>query len=653
MSVDESYTGTVATPDPAGPPSAADEPLQPDPGPRRRIGRLGRRSLTARLVTGVVALVVLLVLAIGASTYYALSTFLNQRFNQQLESTATQNVGFFGRCVQRGSGAPAGQQIPCGNGPQTQAEWVAAFAPGSAVSIRFTGGYGNDLENLDLTTAEQSAIARDPEAIRTMHVDGEELRVTARQDDDGLIVVTGLSTREIDRTLQRLLAVELIIGAVAVAVALCATAWGVRRSLRNLYRVTGTAQEVAAELSPTGAGLDRRVPVAEEGTEVGQLAESFNTMLAAVQLQFTARLASEQRMRQFLADASHELRTPLTSIRGYAELARMQRAAGDTAQDNLDRIESEGTRMSRLVDDLLMLARGEAEQVQHAERVPVDIAELLDDAVAGSRAAFPERPISLEVTAMPPVLGDRDQLLRVVRNLITNAAVHTEAGRPIQVRGSTDIAGVVITVVDGGPRPAAGRRGARVRAVLARRQGPHPRAGRFRAGPVHRGDRGAGARRHGALRQRCHRRQYGHRPHPGDCAAADATDSRVAAFGTIVGMTPRDSSELDPAIAARLKRDAAGLVAAVVQQYDTHEVLMVGWMDDEALHRTLTTGRATYWSRSRREYWVKGETSGHAQYVKSVALDCDADALLVRVDQVGAACHTGDRTCFDAGEIFP
>jgi phosphoribosyl-AMP cyclohydrolase len=106
-------------------------------------------------------------------------------------------------------------------------------------------------------------------------------------------------------------------------------------------------------------------------------------------------------------------------------------------------------------------------------------------------------------------------------------------------------------------------------------------------------------------------------------------------------------TELDPAVAARLKRDAAGLVAAVVQQHDTHEVLMVGWMDDVALHRTLTTGRATYWSRSRRQYWVKGETSGHAQHVRSVALDCDGDALLVTVDQVGPACHTGTRTCFD------
>jgi len=103
---------------------------------------------------------------------------------------------------------------------------------------------------------------------------------------------------------------------------------------------------------------------------------------------------------------------------------------------------------------------------------------------------------------------------------------------------------------------------------------------------------------------------------------------------------------LEPAIAARLKRDEAGLVPAIVQQHDTGEVLMLAWMDDEALRLTLTTGRATYFSRSRGTLWVKGETSGHHQYVKSVALDCDGDTLLVQVDQVGAACHTGKRTCF-------
>jgi phosphoribosyl-AMP cyclohydrolase len=111
-------------------------------------------------------------------------------------------------------------------------------------------------------------------------------------------------------------------------------------------------------------------------------------------------------------------------------------------------------------------------------------------------------------------------------------------------------------------------------------------------------------------------------------------------------------SKLDPSVAARLTRDADGLVAAVVQQHDTGEVLMVGWLDDEALHRTLTTGRATYWSRSRQEYWRKGDTSGNAQLVREVRLDCDGDALLIKVDQVGVACHTGDRSCFDAAVLL-
>lgn len=114
-------------------------------------------------------------------------------------------------------------------------------------------------------------------------------------------------------------------------------------------------------------------------------------------------------------------------------------------------------------------------------------------------------------------------------------------------------------------------------------------------------------------------------------------------------MTP----SLDPAIAARLRRDATGLVCAVVQDHASRQVLMVGWMDDEALHRTLTTGRVTFWSRSRSEYWRKGDTSGHAQWVKAVHLDCDGDALLVEVEQVGAACHTGTRSCFEAGGALP
>lgn len=109
---------------------------------------------------------------------------------------------------------------------------------------------------------------------------------------------------------------------------------------------------------------------------------------------------------------------------------------------------------------------------------------------------------------------------------------------------------------------------------------------------------------------------------------------------------------LDPAIAARLKRNADGLFTAVVQQRGTGDVLMVAWMDDEALARTLETREATYFSRSRGEQWIKGATSGHTQHVHSVRLDCDGDAVLLEVDQVGAACHTGEHSCFDVGVLL-
>lgn len=117
-------------------------------------------------------------------------------------------------------------------------------------------------------------------------------------------------------------------------------------------------------------------------------------------------------------------------------------------------------------------------------------------------------------------------------------------------------------------------------------------------------------------------------------------------------MTNPEDFELDSGVAERLKRNDAGLVPAIVQAEGTGEVLMMAWMDDHALAHTLATRRGTYYSRSRREYWIKGETSGHTQEVTGVRLDCDGDTLLVTVRQTGAACHTGDRTCFDADRLL-
>lgn len=112
------------------------------------------------------------------------------------------------------------------------------------------------------------------------------------------------------------------------------------------------------------------------------------------------------------------------------------------------------------------------------------------------------------------------------------------------------------------------------------------------------------------------------------------------------------SGSLDETLAS-VAFDDRGLVPAIIQEDVSGDVLMLGWMDVEALRRTLTTGRVTFWSRSRQEYWRKGDTSGHVQYVRGARLDCDADAVLIRVHQVGPACHTGTHSCFDAVELDP
>ena len=115
---------------------------------------------------------------------------------------------------------------------------------------------------------------------------------------------------------------------------------------------------------------------------------------------------------------------------------------------------------------------------------------------------------------------------------------------------------------------------------------------------------------------------------------------------------PAPVPALAPEIAALLSRTDTGLVPAIVQDEESGRVLMLAWMDDEALRRTISTGRSTFWSRSRQTYWVKGETSGHTQSVRRIELDCDGDTLLLAVRQVGAACHTGLRSCFDSHTLL-
>jgi two-component system OmpR family sensor kinase len=303
---------------------------------------------------------------------------------------------------------------------------------------------------LPLDADDAAKLVTRPEGPITADTSTGDYRVVAVTSDRGLLAV-GVPTKDLEATLGRLLGLELIIGTVAVVATGVLGAVGVRLGMRPLDRVTRTARTVAAELGPDGRGLQNRVPDADPHTEVGQLAEAVNTMLGAVEQEYAARYESEQRLRRFLADASHELRTPLTSLRGYAELVRMRGGLDPDAADSLRRIETEGKRMGGLVDDLLTLARSDRGELTTAERALVDVAGVVADAAAGVRAAHPDRPVEVAAAGPLPVLGDRDQLVQVVTNVVGNAAVHATAPVPVRVTAALEGPEVVVRVTDGGP----------------------------------------------------------------------------------------------------------------------------------------------------------------------------------------------------------
>jgi two-component system OmpR family sensor kinase len=406
-------------------------------------------SLRTRLVAVAVALVAFAVAALGAGTYAALHKFLYGRLDEELMSTPR----LVDICVDPRH--PGGPPLPSG------AAVALLDVTGAIVSPQCQ--YGRAVNQLDVVASDVPRLIQNLGKAVTAHSSsGAEFRAvtfavtTPGGGDDsvasaGGYFVVGKSTSDVSDTLGKLLALELIGGVVAIAGTAALGAAGVRLGLRPLDRVTRTARTVAAELGPDGTGLDRRVPESDPNTEVGRLAEAVNTMLDAVEREYAARWESEQRMRRFLADASHELRTPLTSLRGYAELIRLRGGDGfgEEARDSLRRIESEGTRMSRLVDDLLTLAR--SDRGVPVERAPVDLAEVVRDAAADLRAAHPERLVSLDAGGPLVVLGDRDQLVQVVSNVLANSAAHATAGGPIAVSAARRDGEVAVSVADTGP----------------------------------------------------------------------------------------------------------------------------------------------------------------------------------------------------------
>ena len=272
------------------------------------------------------------------------------------------------------------------------------------------------------------------------------------------LLVRGISLTDVQNTTRQLVLVELLVGAAVLTLLGAAGYVVVRSSLRPLREVETTAAAIAA------GDLSRRVPESDPRTEVGRLSRALNGMLAQIETAFRARersetsaRASEDRMRQFVADASHELRTPLTSIRGFAELYRQGAVTGsDEVQRVMRRVEDEASRMGLLVEDLLLLAR--LDQQRPLQRTPVDLLEIVTDAVGDARLLAPDRAVDLSVHGdeAPVVLGDEPRLRQVVTNLMSNALTHTPAGTAVAVTLDTDYGGgrpghVRVAVRDRGP----------------------------------------------------------------------------------------------------------------------------------------------------------------------------------------------------------
>lgn len=274
---------------------------------------------------------------------------------------------------------------------------------------------------------------------------GPEFRAVIEPVRDGGTIVVAIPLTGVDSTLDRLVAVEVIVGLSTLVILGIVSWFVVRRTLRPLNRMEADATRIAA------GDLSRRVEPADDRTEVGRLGIALNQMLGEIESSFTARRESENRLRQFVADASHELRTPLSSIRGYAELFR--RGASERPEDlevTMRRIEEEAARMGVLVDDLLLLARLDEGGPTFAEE-PVDLAEIVRDACADANARAPERAITCEAPHSVVVTGDEARLRQVAANLVGNALAHTPADSPVEIRARAVDGRGHLEVVDQGP----------------------------------------------------------------------------------------------------------------------------------------------------------------------------------------------------------
>jgi two-component system OmpR family sensor kinase len=403
-------------------------------------------SLRRRLVVGIVGLLAVVSVVVGVSSVVALRQSLVARLDEQVVDAAARAAGpLFG-----GQGDEPGNRI---------GTLVLRQVDGVVVRAEYVTESGEDVELTDGQIARLLALDVREQPVSVDLGDLGEFRVVARERPapGDTTTIAGLSTADVSATTTNLALIFVLVTFAALLIAALAGTQVVRVALRPLGRVAATARRVAElPLARGQVTLAERVPESDPRTEVGQVGAAFNRMLEHVESALRSRQESEEKVRQFVADASHELRTPLASIRGYSELTR--RSGLELPDDivyALARIESESVRMTSLVEELLLLARLDAgQELVHGT---VDLVPLLADAVSDAHAASPEHHWRVEAADQPVVVvGDANRLHQVVGNLLANARVHTPAGTTVTVSVTTDGpasdgGAAVLTVADDGP----------------------------------------------------------------------------------------------------------------------------------------------------------------------------------------------------------
>ena len=428
---------------------------------RGRSRWLAGRTLSARLIAGVLLLLLGACAVIGVVTYLAVRDSMVSTVDQQLRSASATYTICIESNHQDSTGPQGGGPYQPGdqgdNPPPPNSNYCSQGQPQGMLGVRIKDGQitncgvvnGMNNETCHLSAADTKALMALPVYQHSAHtqppwpssttsanmtsLDGD-YRLTAVEGNDGDILITGLPLSSVEHTLGQVAIAELI---VFLSVLLLAGVLGtalVQFSLRPLRRVAATATKVT-EL-PLDSGevtLPAGVPDTDPRTEVGQVGAAFNRMLLHVERALGRRAASEARLRRFAADASHELRTPLSAIRGYAELGlRHHGPVPEDVTHALTRVQSESARMSVLVDDLLLLAR--LDSGRPLEREPVDLSRLAIDVTSDARVARRDHHWRLDLPSDPVLVrGDEHRLHQVLANLMSNAGKHTPSGSTVSV----------------------------------------------------------------------------------------------------------------------------------------------------------------------------------------------------------------------------